>query len=90
MAKYLVECVAQYRMVYAIETESAEYAMDEVVCGELEELGQKYLGEVILSARSVDDTEVIRVFDELNPWLADRIPEHKLRQVHVMKASPTT
>lgn len=90
MTKYLVECVAQYRMVYAIDADSPESAVEVVREGKVEELGQTYLGDVILHTRNVDDTEILRVFDEMSPWCKSWEPEKKLQQVHVVKACETT
>lgn len=85
MPKYLVECIAQYRMVYVVETEKQEWAEETVWAEEAQEFGQNYLGEIVVSSREVDDAECIRVHDELNGYLADRTPEQKLARVHKVK-----
>ncbi len=82
MPKYLVEALSQYRMVYVIDTENAEWAKDSVAAEEVHEFGQDWLGEMIISAREIDDDEAIRVHDELNDYLKDWTREQKLSRVH--------
>jgi hypothetical protein len=82
MPKYLVEAISQYRMVYVIETENANWAEDTVAAEEAEEFGQQWLGETILSSREIDDAEAIRVHDEMNDYLKSWTPEMKLARIH--------
>lgn len=82
MPKFLVEALSQYRMVYVIDTEKAEWAKDSVVCEEVQEFGQQWLGETIVSSREINDDEVIRVHDELNDYLTEWTREQKLARVH--------
>jgi hypothetical protein len=69
-------------MVYVIDTEKAEWAKDSVVCEEVQEFGQQWLGETIVSSREINDDEVIRVHDELNDYLTEWTREQKLARVH--------
>jgi len=82
MPKYLVEALSQYRMVYVVDTENAEWAKDSVAAEEVQEFGQDWLGETIVSAREIDDDEAIRVHDELNDYLKGWTREQKLARVH--------
>jgi len=82
MPKFLVEALSQYRMVYVVDTEKAEWAKDSVAAEEVQEFGQDWLGETIVSAREVDDDEAIRVHDELNDYLKDWTRQQKLARIY--------
>lgn len=79
---YLVECISQHRMVYAVEAESLEYAKDTVAMDsgspEFKELGQQWIGESIISARAVDEATYLEEFDQINDYLKDWSVEKKL------------
>lgn len=78
MPKFIVEALSQYRMVYYIESETQEQAELAVNNGDVgDEFGQQHLGEFVISSREVDNKEVIRLFDELNYYLADRRSEEE-------------
>ena len=82
MPKFLVEALSQYRMVYVVDTEKAEWAMDSVAAEEVQEFGQQWLGETIVSAREVDEDEAIRVHDELNDYLKSWTRQQKLARIY--------
>jgi hypothetical protein len=82
MPKYLVEALAQYRMVYVVDTEQQEWAEETVWEDKVPEFGQMFLGELVISSREVDDDECVRVHDELNDYLKDRTREQKLARVY--------
>lgn len=84
MPKYMIEALAQYRMVYCVECDDLETALSAIKNSDVEEVGQKYLGEVILSTREVDNKEVLRVFDEVNDYLTKWSDETKLGYVSVI------
>ena len=67
MPKFMIDALSQYRMVYVIEADTEEEALEFLEKEPAqEEFGQKWLGEVILSSREVTDQERLKVFDELN------------------------
>ena len=67
----MIDALSQYRMVYVIEADTEEEALEFLEKDHIqEEFGQKWLGEVILSSREVTDQERLKVFDELNDYLA--------------------
>lgn len=83
MPKFMIEALSQYRMVYAIEAETKDEALEYLEQIEyLDELGQQWLGEIILSTREVSDTDIVKTFDELNDYLVDQPIERKLGYVH--------
>jgi hypothetical protein len=74
MPKYLVEAISQYRMVYCIEANTLEEAVDYKMTDDPEELGQRWLGETTISSRVVSDSEIIDLFDDLNEYLKHIFP----------------
>jgi len=86
---YLVECISSHRMVYAIEAESKQAAIDTVEFqDELDEMGQQWIGQTVLSARSVDQAEYLEQFDEINDYLKDMPLERKMSYVHQVASIP--
>jgi hypothetical protein len=87
---FLVECITQHRIVYAVEAESQEYAADIVTMESgdstnFKELGQQWLGEVIVSARPVDEATYLQEFDLINDHLKDWPTEKKLSFINTEK-----
>lgn len=84
MPKYLVETISMFRIRYVVECDSAEHAKDEVVMkmGELSEFSQLHLDEMITSAREIDKTEYLRLFDEDNDYLKEWDDDHKLSWIN--------
>ena len=82
MPKYVVETLSMFRMRYVIESDTAEHAMDEVTMEEVEEFGQKHLGETIISTRVVSDEEIRELFYEEHPYLESWGPEKAFEYVH--------
>lgn len=62
----LVETVVMHRRRYLIETPKghADYALDDVVCGEAKEFSEDFLDEVIVSHRTIDYAEVQSLYDD--------------------------
>ena len=80
---FLVECITQHRIVYAVEAESREDASDIVAfessdSTNFQELGQQWLGETIVSARPVDEATYLEEFDLINGYLESWPTEKKL------------
>ena len=88
MPKYLVECVSMFRMNYVIECDDITHAQDTVACEEAAEMSQEHLGEVLVSAREIDDKEYLRVFDEENDYLRSWDDEQKFSFVHKVDYEP--
>jgi hypothetical protein len=88
---YLVECISSHRMVYAIEAESKQAAIDTVEFhDELEEMGQQWIGQTVLSAHPVDQAEYLVQFDEINDYLKDMPLERKMSYVRAAARIPDT
>jgi hypothetical protein len=81
---FLVECITQHRIVYAVEAESREDASDIVAIesGGFQELGQQWLGETIVSARPVDEATYLEEFDLINGYLESWPTEKKLSLIN--------
>lgn len=62
----LVETVVMHRRRYLIETPKghADYALDDVVCGEAPEFCEDFLDEVIVTHRVVDNEEAQNLYNE--------------------------
>lgn len=70
MAKYVVvEAIQTYRMVYVMEANTNEKVEDMVHANDAVEFGQFWLGEMVVSSRRCKGSEVVRLYDELNPGL---------------------
>lgn len=83
--KYLVETISMYRMRYVVDTESAEWAMDDVtmnIDNDLKEFSQKHIAENITSVRELTDDEYMRLFDEDNDYLKSWSTEQKFSFVN--------
>jgi hypothetical protein len=88
---YLVECISSHRMVYAIEAESKQAAIDTVEFhDELEEMGQQWIGQTVLSAHPVDQAEYLVQFDEINDYLKDIPLERKMSYVRLAQVNSGT
>jgi hypothetical protein len=79
MPLYIVETVQMFKHTYAIQCEKGEYAEDYVTCEEVEEFGQKSLGETITSVREVTTSEYLEQFDEISDYLKSWCPAQKMR-----------
>jgi hypothetical protein len=84
---FLVECITQHRIVYAVEAESREDASDIVAIESsdstnFQELGQQWLGETIVSARPVDEATYLEEFDLINGYLESWPTEKKLSLIN--------
>lgn len=74
----LVETISIFRMRYVIDTDNDDWAADTVTMEEAKEFSQKHIDEVITSIRTVDESEVLRLFDEDNEYLDGWDNERKL------------
>lgn len=76
----LVEAVSVFRIRYLVEVPKgkADYALDSVVCQEVEEFSQKHLDETIVSHRVVSREEALAIFDQDHPYAVSWTDEHKL------------
>ena len=88
---FLVECITQHRIVYAVEAESREHAADIVAIESsdstnFQELGQQWLGETIVSARPVDEDTYLEEFDLINGYLESWPTEQKLSFINKERA----
>ena len=81
MPKYLIEAISQYRMVYCIEADNIEEAVRYKMIEDPEELGQRWLGETVISSRVVTDNEIVELFDDLNEYLKQIPIEGKMKYV---------
>lgn len=86
MKKYLVEVVSQHLVRYVVEAREEEHALDEVtmeVTKEgFKEFSQKFLGDVLLSAREIGDEEYVSLFDQDNSYLSSWPREKKLAMIN--------
>ncbi len=66
----LVEAVSQHRMRYVVEVPVGqdEWALDTVVCNEAKEFGQKWLDEVIVSHRPINQEDLLDLAKEDNEY----------------------
>ena len=85
MPIFLVDTLSTFRMKYAIEAETLEHAMDELVCTEhdrsFDEVTQRWLGEQIIEGREVSYEELLVLMNKLavdkqelsSHWMGDRL-----------------
>ena len=74
MALFIVETIKTFRHYYAIECESADHAEDTIICDEVNELDQKFLGETIVSTREIALTEYDSLAREsINGHMGDKM-----------------
>ena len=90
----LVETISMFRHVYAVEIgdeEHESWAENDVVRElskdnpGIEEIGQKWISEETISNRVVDETEYLRVFDELSSYLSEWSDEEKKKFIYKSK-----
>jgi hypothetical protein len=82
MAKFLVETISTFKHQYIIDSEKAEYALDDVTLEEAEEFSQHWLGEHIISIQLVDRVENVL---EADPLEAAKQIDEVLQQVADLK-----
>ena len=85
MPIFLVDTLSTFRMKYAIEAETLEHAMDELVMTEhnrtFDEVTQKWLGEQIVEGREVSYEELLVLMNKLavdkeelsSHWMGDKL-----------------
>lgn len=80
----LVETITQHLHRYVIEVpkNKSDWALDTVTMGEaLAELGQKYIGETILSHRVITKDEALKLGQESTEWMT----EDSMNEQHIVK-----
>lgn len=75
---FMIDAVSSFRMRYVVEAACAEHAMDVVTMKEAQEFSQEHLDEMIVSAREVDEAEVLRQCDIDNSYARAWNDAHKL------------
>ena len=85
MPIFLVDTLSTFRMKYAIEAETLEHAMDELVMTEhnrtFDEITQRWLGEQIIEGREVSYEELLVLMNKLEKdkdemsshWMGDKL-----------------
>lgn len=83
----LVDTVSMFRIRYLVEVPKgqSDYALDSVVCQEVEEFTQVHLDETIVSHRVVTREEALAVHDKDDPHCAHWSDEGKLKNVFKVK-----
>ena len=81
----LVECISTFRIRYVIDTDNTEWAEDTVAMEEAKEFSQLHLGEQIVSTRTINKEEYLRLFDEDNEYLSEWEDEQKFKLVTEIK-----
>lgn len=104
MTKYvIVTAISSHRMRYVIpvdelqklntdvpvEGHEAEWAMDCVTCGEVNDFSQMHIGEQIIDAHIFDEESMLIMFDADNDYLKDWSKEKKLEYVRNWKFDKT-
>jgi hypothetical protein len=76
----LVETVETVRMRYMVQVPKGnkDYALDTVIMREAKEFSQKYLDEVIVSHRVVNEDEILTMCDEDNEYCREWTDEKKI------------
>jgi hypothetical protein len=86
----LVETISQFRMRYVVEVpvgidqygnDKTLWALDTVTCEEAREFSQEFIGETIVSHRSVSQKEALKIFDIDHGYLKNWDKNSKLRCV---------
>ncbi len=85
MPIFLVNTLSTFRMMYAIEAETLEHAMDEIVMNEhdhkFEEFTQRWLGEQIIDGRQITYEELLVMINKMSTdkdeqcshWMGDKL-----------------
>ena len=81
----LVDCISTFRIRYVIDTDNIEWAEDTVVMEEAQEFSQLHLGEQIVSTRTINKEEYLRLFNEDNEYLSVWEDEQKFKLITEIK-----
>jgi len=85
MPIFLINTLSTFRMKYAIEAETLEHAMDELVMTEhsreFDEITQRWLGEQIMDGEEVSYEQLLVLLNKLekdkdemsSPWMGDKL-----------------
>lgn len=85
MPIFLIDTLSTFRMKYAIEAETLEHAMDELVMTEhdrpFDEVSQKWLGEQIIEGREITELVLESTIETLghdpkemcSHWMGDKL-----------------
>lgn len=76
----IVECIQSYRTRYIVEVPvgKKEWAEDTVIMREAKEFSQEDMGEMIISSRVINESEIIPLCDEDNDYSRTWNDEHKM------------
>lgn len=85
---YIVETITITKHAYAVKGKCAEHALDSVVMGDVEEFGQKYIDENVVSTHELkNQEEYFKWFDNYNH--SENLPGYpesfKVEQIHVIQ-----
>ena len=77
----LVECVSTFRQRYMVEVPkgNSEWALDTVTMNEAKEFSQEFIGEQIISHRTVSKKEALALCDKDNDYTKDWDKEQKMK-----------
>lgn len=76
---YIIDAVSSYKISYAVTAESKEEAREKFEKGNLEEMGQQWLGERFIKSFEVTEDGYIAYFDEINDYLKEWTKEQKMQ-----------
>ena len=76
-----VDCINQFRTTYMVETpiDHPEYALDDVVMGTCKEFSQEFIGETIVTHRTINTDEALVICDKENDYTKSWSEEQKLK-----------
>jgi glycerol-3-phosphate cytidylyltransferase-like family protein len=64
------------------------WAMDLVVCGDIEEFSQEWIGEQIVDRTVLDEDQIIELFDRDNAYLKNWTRDQKITRIFNWQRSP--
>jgi len=89
----VVTCISSFRMRYVMHKDDLqklnpdkpcnpiEWAKDIVTCEEVDDFSQKYMGEYIVDTASINEEEMLEMFDRENDYLKDWSKQQKLEWI---------
>lgn len=77
----LVDCISTFRMRYMVQAPKSnpEYALDDVTMGTAKEFSQEWLGEQIVSSRTMTTEEALAQCDIDNAYCSGWTDEQKIK-----------
>lgn len=67
------------------DDKAIEWAQDSVVCEDVAEFSQHYMGEHIVDTEIVDEQQILNLWDRDNDYMANLTTEEKLKRIHDWK-----